>query len=90
MEKMRQAEIRTRIYCLEGNIASLYTTDAVEVQVMKRAYMQVLWNYTLGVDASQQWMSLRKSVSGVMVSIVASQAIDPGSIPGWRNFLFQW
>ena len=28
------------------------------------------------------------SVGGVKVSIVAFQAIDPGSIPGWRIFLF--
>ena len=27
------------------------------------------------------------SVGGVKVSIVAFQAIDPGSIPGWRTFL---
>ena len=26
-------------------------------------------------------------VGGVKVSIVAFQAIDPGSIPGWRSFL---
>lgn len=26
------------------------------------------------------------SVGGVKVSIVAFQAIDPGSIPGWRKF----
>ena len=26
------------------------------------------------------------SVGGVKVSIVAFQAIDPGSIPGWRTF----
>ena len=23
-----------------------------------------------------------------MVSIAAFQAVDPGSIPGWRNFIF--
>ena len=28
------------------------------------------------------------SISGVMVSIGASQALDPGSIPGWRKFFF--
>ena len=28
------------------------------------------------------------SVAGVMVSIVAFQAVDPGSIPGPRNVLF--
>ena len=27
-------------------------------------------------------------VSGVAVSIVAFQAIDPGSTPGWRSTLF--
>ena len=33
----------------------------------------------------------RVSAIGVVVSIVASQAIDPGSIPGWRmrrNFYY--
>ena len=29
------------------------------------------------------------SVAGVMVSIAAFQAVDPGSIPGPRNFFFQ-
>ena len=29
--------------------------------------------------------TIRPSVGGVKVSIVAFQAIDPGSIPGWRN-----
>jgi hypothetical protein len=29
-----------------------------------------------------------ESVAGVMVSIVAFQAVDPGSIPGPRNFFF--
>ena len=29
------------------------------------------------------------SVGGVKVSIVAFQAIDPGSIPGWRTFFFR-
>ena len=29
---------------------------------------------------------LDNSVGGVKVSIVAFQAIDPGSIPGWRTF----
>ena len=29
--------------------------------------------------------SILKSVGGVKVSIVAFQAIDPGSIPGWRT-----
>ena len=28
------------------------------------------------------------SVAGVMVSIVAFQAVDPGSIPGRRSFFF--
>ena len=27
-------------------------------------------------------------VGGIMVSIAAFQAVDPGSIPGRRNFLF--
>ena len=27
-----------------------------------------------------------RSVSGIMVSIAAFQAVDPGSIPGWRSF----
>ena len=31
-------------------------------------------------------ISVRNSVGGVKASIVASQAIDPGSIPGQRNF----
>jgi hypothetical protein len=33
-----------------------------------------------------------ESVAGVMVSIVAFQAVDPGSIPGPRNFFlsFWW
>ena len=30
--------------------------------------------------------SFISSVGGVKVSIVAFQAIDPGSIPGWRTF----
>ena len=30
------------------------------------------------------------SVAGVMVSIVAFQAVDPGSIPGPRSSLFTW
>ena len=29
-----------------------------------------------------------RSVSGVMVSIVAFQAVDRGSIPRWRSFVF--
>ena len=32
---------------------------------------------------------LPASVGGVKVSIVAFQAIDPGSIPGWRTFYIQ-
>jgi hypothetical protein len=31
-----------------------------------------------------------RSVAGVMVSIVAFQAVDPGSIPGRRTFTFVW
>ena len=31
--------------------------------------------------------SVSESVAGVMVSIVAFQAVDPGSIPGPRNLL---
>ena len=31
--------------------------------------------------------SKHKSVGGIMVSIAAFQAVDPGSIPGRRNFL---
>jgi hypothetical protein len=34
--------------------------------------------------------SVRRSVAGVMVSIVAFQAVDPGSIPGRRTFVFVW
>ena len=30
--------------------------------------------------------SNHKSVGGIMVSIAAFQAVDPGSIPGRRNF----
>ena len=30
------------------------------------------------------------SVGGVMVSIDAFQALDPGSIPGHRSFLDDW
>ena len=35
-----------------------------------------------------EWRSLdyHESVAGVMVSIVALQAVDPGSIPGRRTF----
>ena len=33
-------------------------------------------------------MPLLTSVGGVMVSIDAFQALDPGSIPGHRTFLF--
>ena len=29
-----------------------------------------------------------RSVNGVMVSIAAYQAVDPGSIPGWRRDIF--
>ena len=28
----------------------------------------------------------QQGVSGIMVSIAAFQAVDPGSIPGWRSF----
>ena len=31
-------------------------------------------------------MNLSSSVGGIMVSIAAFQAVDPGSIPGRRNF----
>ena len=30
------------------------------------------------------------SVGGIMVSIAAFQAVDPGSIPGRRMFLLAW
>ena len=37
-------------------------------------------------DTTLAIAALDNSVGGVKVSIVAFQAIDPGSIPGWRTF----
>ena len=33
-------------------------------------------------------VTLSQSVNGVMVSIAAFQAVDPGSIPGWCKYFF--
>ena len=38
-------------------------------------------------DTTLAVATLDNSVGGVKVSIVAFQAIDPGSIPGWRIIL---
>jgi hypothetical protein len=35
-------------------------------------------------------LAWERSVRGLVVMIVACQVMDPGSIPGERNFLFFW
>ena len=43
-----------------------------------------------GMDSYDEIFKLKycTSVGGIMVSIAAFQAVDPGSIPGRRNFNF--
>ena len=43
--------------------------------------------YSFQRDTTPRLATADDSVGGVKVSIVAFQAIDPGSIPGWRSFL---
>lgn len=40
-----------------------------------------LEDFFINFQYQQQYIS---SVSGIVVSIAAFQAVDPGSIPGWR------
>ena len=42
-----------------------------------------------GAYTVRELASSQASVGGVMVSIVAFQAIDPGSIPGQRSFFLK-
>ena len=54
----------------------------------------LLANHWRRFVAIQQYIYLlfyvdnHESVGGIMVSIAAFQAVDPGSIPGRRSFLF--
>ena len=55
---------------------------------LKKNYVIVTNNDDIDSFLSFQTTSFLTSVGGVKVSIVAFQAIDPGSIPGWRTFIF--
>ena len=50
----------------------------------------MLWRYSLKMAPFLYHLTpaLYYSVGGVKVSIVAFQAIDPGSIPGWRKIFY--
>ena len=68
---------RTPIYCLGSNNANHYTTNALMTWRYNR------WSFVVLLGQSTPCATaLHASVGGVKVSIVAFQAIDPGSIPG--------
>ena len=74
---------RTRIYCLGSNNANHYTTNALMTWRYNR------WSFVVLLGQSTPCATtLHASVGGVKVSIVAFQAIDPGSIPGWRTLFW--
>ena len=43
---------------------------------------------TQAVDIVEMFPLQQRSVGGIMVSIAAFQAVDPGSIPGRRKIFF--
>ena len=51
--------------------------------------INVFFNIVCIISCKIKYPSLQ-SDGGVMVSIVAFQAVDPGSIPGLRMILFCW
>ena len=53
------------------------------VKDIQSPLVAVCWNATWDVYSAGFWYG---SVGGIMVSIAAFQAVDPGSIPGWRSF----
>ena len=85
---------RTRIYCLEGNNANRYTTNAELFKPCRTSVASVnllsALNIVTGESNSDTHRAsafpVQLSVGGVTVSIVAFQAVDPGSTPGQRIF----
>ena len=55
---------------------------ALQIRLIDDKYHQRAVNIALRIDISWSWFV--QSDGGVMVSIVAFQAVDPGSIPGHR------
>ena len=45
--KSASAGNRTRIYCLEGNNANLYTTDAVQICENSRGSIPMIFEFTI-------------------------------------------